>query len=644
MRNLLVFFSTFLILLAACGQTGRTDPVRPESRTVLATVVGRLPTGVLPTAAALSSSTPPPTPAPSLTPTITPSPTPSPTPTQTAVPLTVSGDPRAGRLTAPVPQGNAPCGVVDVLDFPLNPPNGDNVAGGQDFGWFRNRYGKYHAGEDWWWGARGASFGKPVYSIGHGLVTYAEPEGWNRDKGVVIIQHTIMDGRSATGTVVLSFYGHLDPPSVVLRAGNCVARGDLVGQIGRPRSSPHLHFEIRTQAPYAPLSGYWPEDPTVAGWLPPSQFIWQQRIASSPGVLWVRPSIAGSRVLGVVNGEILLTLEGSQLAGLDVASGEVHWRYADDITNGVLDARHPVVYLTRPGPNRTIQVEALNLPAAQREGVITLTPWWQVEFDSDYNTPLLLPLPGGGVVVWTQQQLVGIGPDGRRLWTQRAVGQPLTGDLNQSSAVTADQLFLSTSGDVALWQINDTDAHAWQAPVSSYPVVAGDQVWLYNREGLYRLDMERATAVLHYPLPTGTISFGDVLALPDGGLLLAHADRFDRRLIAFHADGTLRWERSYAGYLAGSVRLQLLNDMVTVIAEDMIGTTGMLSVYALNMDSAHLTQLFAGGTRSPSPVDTWSFARDERLILHIGGGHMLALDIGQALSAVMDAAATTTTR
>jgi murein DD-endopeptidase MepM/ murein hydrolase activator NlpD len=100
---------------------------------------------------------------------------------------------------------------VDVLDFPLDPPNGADASGGSDFGVFRSRYGKFHSGEDWW-GVRGRqSFGEPVYAIGHGLVTYAEPEGWNRDKGVIIVRHIFDDGRE-----VLSFYGHLDPPSVLL--------------------------------------------------------------------------------------------------------------------------------------------------------------------------------------------------------------------------------------------------------------------------------------------------------------------------------------------------------------------------------------------------------------------------------------------
>ena len=73
-------------------------------------------------------------------------------------------------------------------------------------------------------------------------MTYAQPNGWGADKGAVIVQHTFRDGRR-----ILSFYGHLDPPSVELRTGQCTERGDLVGAIGDPRSPPHLHFEIWQQ-------------------------------------------------------------------------------------------------------------------------------------------------------------------------------------------------------------------------------------------------------------------------------------------------------------------------------------------------------------------------------------------------------------
>ena len=210
---------------------------------------------------------------PTTTPTITPTPTP------TAVPLSITL--LRSQQSTPASEPGARCGVVDTLDFPLDPPDAKNVRfGGQDFGAFRDTYYGYHAGEDWWGtGGDVSSFGAPVHSIGHGVVTYAEPNGWGRDKGVIIIRHTFPDGSR-----ILSFYGHLHPPSVTLRLGDCVVRGDQIGQIGQPRSSPHLHFEIREHMPSSTGRGYWSSDPAKAGWKPPSQFIWTYRMGTSPGV------------------------------------------------------------------------------------------------------------------------------------------------------------------------------------------------------------------------------------------------------------------------------------------------------------------------------------------------------------------------
>ena len=119
-------------------------------------------------------------------------------------------DLRAQRLTTPVAQRGAPCGVVDLLDFPLGAPDGQDASARWPFGRYSERYKGIHAGEDWVYDF-GSSLGKPVYTIGHGQVLYAEPWGWGGDKGTIIIRHVFADG-----STIMSFYGHLDPPSVVL--------------------------------------------------------------------------------------------------------------------------------------------------------------------------------------------------------------------------------------------------------------------------------------------------------------------------------------------------------------------------------------------------------------------------------------------
>jgi murein DD-endopeptidase MepM/ murein hydrolase activator NlpD len=123
--------------------------------------------------------------------------------------------------------------------------------------------------------------GEPVRAIANGRVTYADPEGWDTEKGVVIVEHSLPDGSR-----VYSLYGHMEPigdyffPGV----GQCVTPGQIVGAVGDPSlSAPHLHFEIRVMLPDDGGPGYWDTNPLEAGWLNPLDFVrlWQLRLAGT---------------------------------------------------------------------------------------------------------------------------------------------------------------------------------------------------------------------------------------------------------------------------------------------------------------------------------------------------------------------------
>jgi murein DD-endopeptidase MepM/ murein hydrolase activator NlpD len=621
--------SVLVLLLAACGRPLLTavSGVAATATPVPALAPVSEP-GVVAITSPTPAFTPTPTPRPLPTATATATPSPTPTATATALPLTAAGELRTGRLQPPVPQRGAPCGVVDLFDFPMYPPDAANVTGGQDFGVFRQRYGRYHAGEDWWGASRQATLGLPVYSIGHGRVTYAQPLGWGRDQGVMIVEHKLQNGQT-----VYSFYGHLDPAAVLRRPGDCVARGDLIGQIGDPSSTPHLHFEIRSHAPQEPLGGYWSRDPMAAGWLPPSQFIWGQRIASAPGVQWTRPPLAGGRQpLGLVNGDTLLLVEEGALIGLNMPDGAVRWRYSGEngVTSAALDPARPVVYVTgRSGP-----VQALSLLDSRGEpaGPPALSLLWEVDLEMVLGTPTLIPLPEGGVIVFVRRQLFGIDAGGRLNWVHGSAGQPV-GWLS-----LPDRLILSTAGgESGLWHVDGAGLHSWELGLSGYPILAGDSVWLHARDGLYRLDAARQTAALHYALPPGILGGSSAVAMPAGGLLLAHADGRDRRLLAFDGDGSLRWERSYGRLLNGRVQLFTTGGEVYLVAEESEGAPGNVSVFVLETANPRLYRVFSGGTRSPRPADTGAWPAGEWLVLHIGGGHTLSLDARQAQLAMSGA-------
>jgi len=600
-------FLAFLLLLTACGQ------VEPELITSKVTQVVKI--------YITATSAPTGTPAPTFTP--------YPTPTPTAYPMTVSGDPREAQLSAPVPQNGAPCGLVDTLDFPLKPPDGEGASGGGDFGIYRRRYGKYHTGEDWGFGS--SNFGSPVYSIGHGQVTYAQPLGWGADQGVIIVEHTLRNGSK-----LLSFYGHLDPPSVVLRAGDCVTRGDQIGAIGRPRTRPHLHFELRTNMPNTPGPGYWPVDPTRAGWLPPSATISNYRISTSPGVQWMRPNESwSSHGIGVLENRVFVAVEDQQLLGVSLENGDLRWSHpiTETLHSALLDVNQTMIYLaTSPGMLQAFSVPALEAAGAPAGSEDLPDRFWQINLERP-SSSTVLPLPGGGVVAATRDQLSAISESGEILWEHEPIGSVV------GWAKINEALIITTADEQSpLWSVDETGAIAWDALVSGKPAALGDQVFLYSEEGVYRLDADARSTELIYALPKGILTWGDVIHTDGKDLLVVHNDPDDRRLLALDPDGVLRWERSLGDLPSGPVQLLEVNDQAYLMVQQVTSSTNGVKLYAIDTDRAELTLIFKGGTRTPvsNPEVTWAHTvNEETIVFNIGGGGLVAIKPQLALTTVL---------
>jgi outer membrane protein assembly factor BamB len=445
---------------------------------------------------------------------------------------------------------------------------------------------------------------------------------------VLIIRHTFSDGRT-----FLSFYGHLDPPSVVLRVGDCVARGDKVGEIGDPRTPPHLHFEIRTHMPNEPGPGYWAEDPTLAGWLPPSQTIWESRIVALPGVGWIRPAAAaGTRGLGILAGSTYAVLEDDQLIGLQVTDGRQSWRISGEnrVEAALVDEAQALIYTANsPG-----QIAAYQLTGSEG-GSITETisePLWSLDLEG-FGFPILMPFPGGGLVLARNNKLLAFSPEGEMLWEMDEITRPF------DWLLAGDRLIFSTvGGDSSLWAVGEAEPVSWQIKSGGRLAGLGDQLWFYGVDGLYQLDLPTVSAELVYELPQSLLSMGDIMALPDGGILVDHRDRADRRLIVLEPDGSVRWQRSYAGLVEGNLRLLLLDEAVFVVAIQEGNGTGEVAIYALDLEEAALTHLFTGGTRLSLPEFTQVLpAGQDRLLINIGGGSMALLNPQAALEAVSPA-------
>jgi hypothetical protein len=617
-----------IAFIASCQVQGRPAPdqsqneitgVRPE--VVFAPTVARTPS-------------PTPTPTATATPTSSPTPTstPTPTPTPVARPMKVDGSPRLAAIAQHSTLEETGCKTVDVFDFPLNPPDGDGVArGGGDFGVYRSRYELYHTGEDWWTSRGGGSFGAPVYSIGNGQVTYAAPYGWGSDKGVVIIRHTFGDGRE-----LLSFYGHLDPPSVTLVPGQCVSRGQQVGAIGRPRTPPHLHFEIRTHMPYETGGGYWWQDPTLAGWLPPSQTIWQVRMLASPGVDWLRePKSYDSSAIGVLDERLFLIQEDKQIVGLDIASGDERWSISFEHRPGAaaLDAQGPVLYVA----DQLGRVEAFGLPPIESSDETiprqdTLESLWKVDLEVT-GLPQLIPFPQGGTLLVTRRDAIGLSPDGAVLWHETQMDRPY------DWVGLDEQLLLAVSGgEHTLWSVDASGARPWPDLGAGALAGQGESAILFGDQGLFRLNPADGSGVQLSDWPGNRLRDGDVVDLEDGSALVAYVGRTESRLILFDSIGDITWQRSLPDKISGAPGLVVVDGKPYLVAELLRGETEIVSVYAINLDDAALIELFEGGTRMPrADLNSVYQSGNGGLLLNIGGRQLVCLDLAEATAAALSA-------
>lgn len=122
---------------------------------------------------------------------------------------------------------------------------GELVGGGYgwvEYGWYDGCGGVYHPGLDMNFGSGWDDFGLPVFAVADGVVVASNDryDGWGN---VVLVEHEL-----SSGLRFWAQYGHLDRRDV--RAGDRVSRGQALGSIGDAHGqwSPHLHFEIRTEA------------------------------------------------------------------------------------------------------------------------------------------------------------------------------------------------------------------------------------------------------------------------------------------------------------------------------------------------------------------------------------------------------------
>ena len=177
-------------------------------------------------------------------------------------------------MSITVTRAQTDCGVVDGIGFPVDT---SVFALTQDFAVPSSRHeGRYHTGEDWY-GGRDNSVGQAVRAAARGRVTYSSVNGWGRDGGVVILEHTFPNG-----DVYYTVYGHMSETAdyTFPTRLSCVQQGDVIGAVADARPAPHLHFEVRISGGTngtIPGAGYSDLLPYLDGFRNPSKFIVNQQ-------------------------------------------------------------------------------------------------------------------------------------------------------------------------------------------------------------------------------------------------------------------------------------------------------------------------------------------------------------------------------
>jgi len=376
------------------------------------------------------------------------------------------------------------------------------------------------------------------------------------------------------------------------------------------------------------LTGYWPDDPRTQGWLWPSQEIWTQRLATMPGVSWVRGfDDRQKQAVGVVSDELFLLLEGEQLLLVESNSGVVMARTAEEksLLATLLHEETGDLYLLAEEGELTA-VAAADLAAGRLSAA-----WRQPVVLSGSFNEQLFPKPGGGVLLLDRGRLTAFAADGAEIWHVNLSIRPDYFLLvDKTVFLAADE----RSGS-ELWQVTAENTPQPVAEIGGKLAADGEWLWIYGREAVYRMSLAELQSPLQvvYRLPPGSVSRGDLLTMADGGVMVAHSDAVDRRLLRFSADGMLVWERSYAGQLNGDVRLQRLGADIYVTAQSELGNDGDMTLYALSAANNRLTMLFRSGTRTPLPGGSWTAVLPDHLLINTGGGPLALLDPQAALMA-----------
>ncbi len=463
-------------------------------------------------------------------------------------------------------QNSGPCGIVDMVDLPI-----DELAQGyDDFSRYRERFGGNHTGLDIGFDR----WGDPVRAAARGRVTYANPEGWDTEKGVVIVEHLFPNN-----TIAYSLYGHVEErDSVTLPSvGSCVERGQIIATIGWPsRGRPHLHFEWRDFLPNDGGPGYVTGNPLLDGWYNPLEFTALWRLRFNPAYIssTVFDGIPNLPPLPLENGAYAVA--SGNLVEYVLPGGDAAWRIQTDgaVTGLAALAGDRLIARTETG-------QTLALQGGRYAAIWTVT---------GPNAPILTL---GETLIFAAEggSLQAYDAAGSSLWTLPGVGDWLWLDRQRDTIAAAFQ-----SGTGSVWRLIGADG----AVIAEYPLgrliaasadPAGGWVALAGAT-LKHLDRDTNADLLMLDTPPGRSVQLAVDAL--GSIYIYSGDR----LMAFAVDGSPRWQVDYPFPAGEFAPLMAVGGGCLLYTLD---ADGMLNVFS-TADGALVNQLqfYAGGSRNSS--------------------------------------------
>jgi outer membrane protein assembly factor BamB len=311
------------------------------------------------------------------------------------------------------------------------------------------------------------------------------------------------------------------------------------------------------------------------------------------------------RPLGMVEGDLLIASDLDELTTLSIEDGRKLWtRSLPDTSTAIMfDEGTEQIYVAKLGGS----LEAFRLSDLQTANAESIVdPVWTASVGSSASV-VLIPLPQRGVVASTGSQISAFSDSGELLWR----GEPMTGIRDWTHSEEA----LILLGREGVLVANDAGAERSTVSIMGHRIVASGLPLIYAEDGIYRFDLDTRSVEPFFALPSGFPRSGAISELPGGGVLAAHTDLDDRRLIAIDAEGGTLWEFSLANLGVRAVEFLAIDDQVYLLAQFPIGNSTGIDLFQVDTGNGALTRIFSGGTRAPGSLPlTISVAGDLLLI------------------------------